>query len=581
MKKVLIILSLVIPISLLILFWLFPESDPMWHQPLLHFYLVTFFTFAAVVVAVFTAVSLSETSRPRHQLLATAFAAMGALFFVHGVTTPQAIIFTANPGIRWAAWLTLFVGGLIFALAALDTPQRPLRLRSLHIINLALVLFCGGFYLIVAFTPGWLTFIDEQAAPWHKTVVALATFGFWLFATLRLTLTWRQTDGRVDGTMVLIAAWLTIGTISLHGFPIWHWSWWLYHVFLLLGVITAVTVLVLEYEQLRRFRLTYYYAAIGLILTAGVALLASHLFSRLVEGYLVHQIAESEMITAVVRARLNGLLAAGFSMGLLYLLMLIVVNRADRLITERNNQLARAYADLQAAEAMRDDLTDMVVHDLRSPLTSIKLSLELLDRSQADPEKDQQLLTRSKTAVTHMMGLINQLLDVARLETGQLELNREPVQISQLLQEKAVLFAPQTESNQKQIEVQTGDSLPMVTADGELIGRVLENLIGNALKYTEHGGHIWLTAVPHNDSLTIQVRDDGEGIAPTAVAHIFDKFYQVKDDSGKPLRRGTGLGLTFCKLVVEAHHGHIWVESAPGQGSAFFFTLPLIPDWQQ
>ena len=115
----------------------------------------------------------------------------------------------------------------------------------------------------------------------------------------------------------------------------------------------------------------------------------------------------------------------------------------------------------------------------------------------------------------------------------------------------------------------------VVEGDGELIGRVLDNLIGNALKYTERGGHIWLTAVPHNDSLTVQVRDDGEGIAPTATAHIFDKFYQVKDDSGKPLRRGTGLGLTFCKLVVEAHHGRIWVESAPGQGSAFFFSLPL------
>ncbi|HUM69426.1 MAG TPA: HAMP domain-containing sensor histidine kinase, partial [Chloroflexota bacterium] len=76
---------------------------------------------------------------------------------------------------------------------------------------------------------------------------------------------------------------------------------------------------------------------------------------------------------------------------------------------------------------------------------------------------------------------------------------------------------------------------------------------------------------------TVQVRDDGEGIAPTAAARIFDKFYQVKDESGKPLRRGTGLGLTFCKLVVEAHHGRIWVESIPGQGSAFFFSLPLSP----
>ncbi|HUM69427.1 MAG TPA: HAMP domain-containing sensor histidine kinase, partial [Chloroflexota bacterium] len=493
MKKVLIALSLIIPIILLVLFWLSPESDPMWHQPLLHFYLVTFFTFAAVVVAVFTAVSLGENSQPRHQLLATAFAAMGALFFVHGAVTPQAIVFTSNPGTRWAAWLTLFVGGLIFALAALDTPQRPLRLRLRRVITPVLVLFCGGFYLIVAFAPGWLSLIDAQASPWHEQVVTLITFAFWLFAAVRLTLTWRQTHDRVDGTMALIAGWLTIGTVSLHGFPIWHWSWWLYHIFLLLGVFTAVTVLVLEYEQLRRFRLTYYYAAVGLILTAGLALLASHLFSSLVEQYLVHQIAESEMITAVIRARLNGLLIASLSMGMLYLLMLVVVNRADRLITERNNQLTLAYTNLRAAEAMRDDMTDMIIHDLRTPLTAIKLGLELIGKNQAEPERDQQLLSRTQASVTQMMILINQLLDVARLETGQLKLNREPLQMAHLLQEKAATFASQLESGQKQLGVQTSNDLPVITADSELIGRVMDNLIGNALKYTERGGHMWLT----------------------------------------------------------------------------------------
>lgn len=575
MKRILIILSLVIPIVILLYFWVYPEQAVLWQQPLLHFYLVTFFSFSAMVVALFTAVSLGDKSTPRHQLMATAFATMGALFFMHGVTTPGAIVFTVNPGIRWAAWLTLFTGGLIFALAALDTPPRPLPLKQRHLINGALALFCGAFILVVIFAPHWLAAVDEQAAPWHEQMVTLVTFAFWFFAAVRLTLTWRQTRNRVDGTMALLAAWNTIGTVSLHGFSTWELSWWVYHVILLLGVITAVVVLVQAYEQLRRFRLTYYYAAVGLILTAGLALLASHLFSKSVEQYLVHQIAASEMITTVVEARLYALLIAGGAMGLLYALMLIVVHRADRLITARSDELAQAYANLQAAEAMRDDLTDMVIHDLRSPLTSINLGLDLMQKSRQNPERFEEMTVRARGSVQQMMQLVDQLLDVARLETGQLQIDSQPLHIEELLREKSVLFAAQAEAAGKYIAVEIAPDLPGVPADKELIGRVLDNLISNALKYTPPQGHVFLRALLHGRDLAVQIADDGEGIDAAAAARIFDKFYQVKDGSGKPLRRGTGLGLTFCKLVVEAHHGRIWVDSTPGQGSTFSFTLPV------
>lgn len=574
-NRLFIALSLAIPISLLLLFWAFPESDAVWQQPLLHFYLVTFFTFAAAVVALFTAVSLGDESTPRHQLFATAFAAMGALFFVHGIMTPGAITLTFNPGIRWSAWLTLFIGGFIFVLASLDTPQRPLKLSQRHLIHWALAIFCGLFYLIVVFSPEWLTAIDEQADPWHEQVVTAFTFLFWLWAAFRLTLTWRQTNSRVDGTMALIAAWFTIGTVSLHGFPTWQLSWWIYHLQLLLGVITAVYVLISAYEKLRQFRLTYYYAAIGLVVTAALALLASHLFSTLVEQNLASILEPENLSTAVVMARLNALLIAGFSMSLFYLFMLFIVNRADRVITVRNHELAQAYTNLQAAEAMRDDLTDMVVHDLRSPLTSIKLSLDLLSKTREDEQKFDQLLGRTQTGIQRMMFLINQLLDVARLESGQLHLNIEPVQVMLLLQEKANQFSPQAEAGRKQIKVVGKADLPAVPGDRELLGRVLDNLIGNALKYTEQEGEITLQAEKNGQVLDVHVIDDGEGMAADAISGIFDKFHQVKDAEGKPRRQGTGLGLTFCKMVVDAHNGRIWVESQPGQGSKFSFSLPL------
>ncbi len=134
MKRFLIILSIILPAAALLGARLFPHFDHMVEAPLLHFYVVTFFTFAATVVAFFTAVALGKDAAPRHQLLATAFAVMGALFFVHGVTTPNALIFTFNPGVRWAAWLMLFLGGVVFALAALDKPQRPLPLARIGFI---------------------------------------------------------------------------------------------------------------------------------------------------------------------------------------------------------------------------------------------------------------------------------------------------------------------------------------------------------------------------------------------------------------------------------------------------------------
>jgi NtrC-family two-component system sensor histidine kinase KinB len=119
--------------------------------------------------------------------------------------------------------------------------------------------------------------------------------------------------------------------------------------------------------------------------------------------------------------------------------------------------------------------------------------------------------------------------------------------------------------------------LPLVPTDAPLLERVLDNLIGNALKYTNGDGQITLAARRQGGQVIISVADNGEGIPLAYQPHIFDKFVQVIDEDGQPIRKGTGLGLTFCRLVIEAHQGHIWVESQPEQGSTFYFTLPIQP----
>lgn len=711
MKRALVIASLVGPILLLVGLRLFPELDFSIHQPLFHFYIVTFFTSAAAIVSLFIAYALQQAGLSRYQLLPTAFATMGGIFLVHGLFTPEAIFFANNPGVRWAAWLTLFIGGLVFLVATFN--PTPPQIRR---INIILFLSVVGFTLIVAFTPQWLTYIDENVAPFHRWLAFALTLLAWLFVMIRLGWRWRQTGETIEGVMALIAAWQVIGAISMHQFPTWHISWWLYHIELLMGVLLASVVLVQQYERLRQFRLTSYFALTSLIVTVASALLASHLFSLFVERELVralqdqaqqsgmnvamavvhdlpepvttetlntaaadsldldyilwqqliglsveyvniydtdgnpllpdpyahtslnqtdvasvsnalagtattellpalpedehllaeHTITEGprlrtyvplpgadptqpvgvlllqqpvpELNPTVTRARLQGLLIGGVSMGLLFLALLGIVRRADQVITSRTNDLAQANAHLRAAEAARDELTNMIVHDLRTPLTTVIMGLEWLHKIGDDPERQanrSRFLSNARSSADRLIDMINDLLDVNRLEAGRLQPHLTPTNINELLDQRAAAYSPLVESDEKQIAVQSTPNLPLIPTDVTLMERVLDNLIGNALKYTQPGGHITLCAQRQDGHVTVSVTDDGEGIPLAYQTRIFDKFVQVTNDEGQPIRKGTGLGLTFCRLVVEAHGGNIWVESQPEQGSRFFFTLPI------
>ena len=184
----------------------------------------------------------------------------------------------------------------------------------------------------------------------------LFTFVIWTAAAYALWRIWQQTQNQVDGVMALISVWLAIGTISMHGFDLWLLSWWLYHLLLLMGAITAVAILIQSYEQLRRFRLTYYYLAIGLIATAALTLWASHLVAEFVQqginsevetilmGTGISRADLPDMTQMVISARITGLWVAGLTMGTLFAALLFIVNRADGLIVRRTDELAQANA---------------------------------------------------------------------------------------------------------------------------------------------------------------------------------------------------------------------------------------------
>ena len=575
MKRAIAITAILFPPILMVVLLLLPELNAVIQVPIFHFYIVTFFTFTSAVVALLLASVLGGQSLYRHRLLATAFASMAAIFFIHGTTTSGALILEFNPGIRWAAWLTLFVGGLLFALAGFDRPVTPLKPVHYRIINWAVAVFYILFMGVVYLRPEWLTTIDEAAGPFHSQVAFWLTLVVWIYASIRFGQLWRETRNQVDGTMAVIAIWLLWATVSMHQFSTWQLSWWLYHVLLLGSVLLAFVALVIEYEQIRFFRPTWYYFAIGLVVTALMTLLTSYLLSVVVEQeFLASPNAEE----AIVQARILGLLIASVSLGALFFTLLVVVRRAEKLLGERTDELTVAYQNLQASEALRADLTDMVVHDLRSPLTGINLSIDMLVESLTDPKKaafQERFLGNARSSIQRMLNLINQLLDMTRFEAGQLELNQSSWPISELLQTRAKAFAVQSEANEINIIVEPADTLPAVYADANFIGRVLDNLIDNALKFTESGGTISLLAQPNGANVLVQVQDTGEGIPEEDLASIFDKYAQVKGKKSQEDRQGTGLGLTFCKLVVEAHNGRIWVDSQVGVGSTFSFTLPI------
>jgi NtrC-family two-component system sensor histidine kinase KinB len=226
-------------------------------------------------------------------------------------------------------------------------------------------------------------------------------------------------------------------------------------------------------------------------------------------------------------------------------------------------------------EQMRADLTHMVVHDLRNPLGSIMGSLQLIHT--AFIEHDETLPVSKLLRIAMRSGqklylLIDSLLDLGRLESGDTELKKVLIDIDSVVQEAVDQIEPFALSKRQMVSVEIAPGLPKVFADRDLVLRVLTNLLDNAVKFTRKDGRITLGVEQDGDDVAFAVSDTGIGIPPEYRHRIFDRFLRLENADEV---KGTGLGLAFCKLAVEAHGGRIWVESEEGQGSRFKFTLPV------
>jgi signal transduction histidine kinase len=248
----------------------------------------------------------------------------------------------------------------------------------------------------------------------------------------------------------------------------------------------------------------------------------------------------------------------------------------ERKVMERTRDLAVANARLQELDRLKSDFVSNVSHELRTPLTAIKGAVDLILREVAGPLTEKQIhyLTRVRSNTQHLAGLINDVLDLSKIESGRIDVKSTRVSLGGLMHEVVENLRPVAAEKVIAVETTLPEPPILVWADRDKMNQVLMNLIGNAIKFTPAEGRVTVTAsTTVNGNIQVAVSDTGPGISSEENERIFDKFYQIAAaGDGKP--KGTGLGLAICKALVELHGGRIWVESEMNRGSTFYFTLP-------
>jgi signal transduction histidine kinase len=249
----------------------------------------------------------------------------------------------------------------------------------------------------------------------------------------------------------------------------------------------------------------------------------------------------------------------------------------EQKVAARTQELAVANERLKELDHLKSDFVAKVSHELRTPLTAIKGALDLVLREVPGPlnEKQTHYLTRVRSNTQHLAGLINDLLDLSKIEEGKVELKATRVSVGGLMHEVVETVKPMAAEKPVLLEVKVPEPSVLVWADRDKITQVLMNLIGNAIKFTPSDGMVGVSAASDGMGwVRVSICDTGPGIPTSEQEKIFEKFYQVAQNGG-PKPKGTGLGLAISKALVELHGGKIWIDSEINHGSTFSFTLPV------
>lgn len=245
------------------------------------------------------------------------------------------------------------------------------------------------------------------------------------------------------------------------------------------------------------------------------------------------------------------------------------LGRMSSELREHYDLVKKQRDDLLRLQLQKERLIAFVVHDLKAPLTTLGLHIELLMRNDQMPARARDWVSQMKDESQSMMRLILNLLDISKGEEGQLVARTEEVDFNEL--SRVVLETLRVLAKDREVELEPAIHVSSIKADSDLIRRVLENLLDNAIRHAPEASRVRLSAEADGDHVEIAVADQGPGIPAELRDRVFERYYQV--EPGQAARAGRGLGLTFCKLAVEAHGGRIWVDDAAG-GTTFRISLP-------
>lgn len=294
---------------------------------------------------------------------------------------------------------------------------------------------------------------------------------------------------------------------------------------------------------------------------------------RLDQAITTYQATRRDRVRALARMQVwvtFGVVVLASLAATLFLWMVRRLRAIASMLAEESAARQAAFEGQQELVRIRDEILGVVSHDLRSPLTTITLSAQLIPGS--SPEEQSEQVRTIVTATRRMERLIHDLLDVTRAEQGKLSIRRDPIDPAAVVRDVVASQEPIAASKEIAFETSVDRDLPRISGDADRLAQALTNLIGNALKFTPAGGVVRLTVAQRDGMVRFEVSDTGPGISATDLPHLFEPFWQAK----KTAHMGAGLGLKITRAIVEAHDGSIEVTNCSGGGACFRFDLPAI-----
>lgn len=551
------ITAAVLPLLLFILLRLVPAWDlpiwrTIWYSRLVHFYVMAFVSFMAFVTGLFATTALRTPLESRVLFIRMAFIALAVFSLLNSISTPG-VLFTEidNESVKWSARMGLFLTAVFFALATIRWPTVWER----RFANYRLAFWLGSGVLYILFAGLTFQFPElwsqlDNFDPPLKYVMTSVTIFLFAWSVRHSWRLYRQAGQLVEGRLVIFLLLLAEAQIS-QVFGVWgQLSWQLYGFIILIALAVALSAVLSAFYSRRDLQPAHYIAVLGSILIVGLALAGGELARWLTSGVQRRFIVSLTLIQGTLS----------------FIIMYALFWRLNQIVEERTEALKRE-------QKLRNELTRLIVHDLKNPLMVVTEGAKLLNRGHLGALSEQQkgLLQRMGQSGHNTLHLIDDLLDVERLEAGAIELQPAPLDLWQMLGNAVANFQVLAAAHDQSLRLRLTTKLPVIEADTQLMRRVFDNVIGNALKFSPDNGRIEVSARLEGAYVVIDVIDSGPGVLAINRTRIFEKFSQVHSSE----RRGAGLGLTFCKMTVERHGGTIIVKDSPLGGALFRITLPI------